>query len=69
MKSFIRTYEIIRHCTIQQSPVEHKNYNSLFLYFIFVIPKFLMTVYFGLHQIAHEDIISHMKDLDRQDDL
>ena len=69
MKSFIHTYEIICHCTIQQTPVEHKNYNSLFLYFISVIPKFLMTVYFGLHQIAHEDRISHMKDLDRQDDL
>ena len=43
--------------------------NLLFSYFIFVIPKLLMTVDFGLHQIAHEDRTSSMKDFDGHDDL
>ena len=43
--------------------------NSFFSYFIFVIPKFLMIVDFGLHQIAHEDRASSMKDFDGQDNL
>ena len=43
--------------------------NSFFSYLIFVIPKFLMTFDYGLHEIAHEDKTSTMKDFDGQDDL
>ena len=36
--------------------------NLFFSYLIFVIPEFLMTFDYGLHQIAHEEKTSTMKD-------
>ena len=38
--------------------------NLFFSYLIFVIPKFFMTFDYGLHQIAHEERTSTMKDFE-----